>query len=187
MHDFVREVLAGLAQETPKMPDTRKSIYLIMSAMTAYYESNGEEPHRRELIPRHTRRLDGPSDHRCIFYKIPLATRRKETSKGRNEKKTNQRHLPMLVGEIESDTNSSMRFAGRPVASFEATIADSFNTNFSASRHTIPALPCENKGHLTPMQFLPMYFDSFDEDEDGGYEDVTEADEANARRDAKDE
>lgn len=34
----------------------------------------------------------------------------------------------------------------------------------------------ENKGHLTPMQFLPMYFDSFDEDEDGGYEDVTEAD-----------
>ena len=34
----------------------------------------------------------------------------------------------------------------------------------------------ENKGHLTPMQFLPMYFDSFDDDEDGGYEDVTEAD-----------
>ena len=29
---------------------------------------------------------------------------------------------------------------------------------------------------MTPMQFLPMYFDSFDEDEDGGYEDVTEAD-----------
>ena len=26
------------------------------------------------------------------------------------------------------------------------------------------------------MQFLPMYFDSFDDDEDGGYEDVTEAD-----------
>jgi hypothetical protein len=34
----------------------------------------------------------------------------------------------------------------------------------------------ENKGHLTPMQFLPMYFDQFDDDEDGGYEDVTEAD-----------
>lgn len=29
---------------------------------------------------------------------------------------------------------------------------------------------------MTPMQFLPMYFDSFEEDEDGGYEDVTEAD-----------
>lgn len=29
---------------------------------------------------------------------------------------------------------------------------------------------------MTPMQFLPMYFDSFEEDEDVGYEDVTEAD-----------
>ena len=26
------------------------------------------------------------------------------------------------------------------------------------------------------MQFLPMYFDSFEDDEDGCYEDVTEAD-----------
>ena len=26
------------------------------------------------------------------------------------------------------------------------------------------------------MQFLPMYFDGFDDDEDEGYEDVTEAD-----------
>jgi hypothetical protein len=41
--DFVREVLAGLAQETPKMPDTRKSIYLIMSAITAYYESQNQK------------------------------------------------------------------------------------------------------------------------------------------------
>jgi hypothetical protein len=41
--DFVREVLAGLAQEQPKMPDTRKSIYLIMSAITAYYESQNQK------------------------------------------------------------------------------------------------------------------------------------------------
>ena len=41
--DFVREVLEGLAQETPKMPDTRKAIYLIMAAMTAYYESQGQK------------------------------------------------------------------------------------------------------------------------------------------------
>lgn len=41
--EFVRDVLAGLAQETPKMPDTRKSIYLIMSAMTAYYESQNQQ------------------------------------------------------------------------------------------------------------------------------------------------
>jgi hypothetical protein len=37
----VREVLQGLAEN--KMPDSRKAIYLIMSAMTAYYESKNQE------------------------------------------------------------------------------------------------------------------------------------------------
>lgn len=35
--DFVREVLTGLQDN--RMPDIRNAIYLIMSAMTAYYES----------------------------------------------------------------------------------------------------------------------------------------------------
>lgn len=39
--EFVREVLQGLAEN--KMPDSRKAIYLIMSAMTAYYESKNQE------------------------------------------------------------------------------------------------------------------------------------------------
>jgi len=77
--DFVREVLAGLAQETPKMPDTRKSIYLIMSAMTAYYESNGEKNpiEDKELIfhatPEDIGLAVGTIASMYIeFYKIPI-------------------------------------------------------------------------------------------------------------------
>ena len=77
--DFVREVLAGLAQETPKMPDTRKSIYLIMSAMTAYYESNGEKNpiEDKELIfhatPEDIGLAIGTIARMYIeFYKIPI-------------------------------------------------------------------------------------------------------------------
>ena len=77
--DFVREVLAGLAQETPKMPDTRKSIYLIMSAMTAFYESNGEKNpiEDKELIfhatPDDIGLAVGTIARMYIdFYKIPI-------------------------------------------------------------------------------------------------------------------
>ena len=77
--DFVREVLAGLAQETPKMPDTRKAIYLIMSAMTAYYESNGEKNpiEDKELIfhatPEDIGMAIGTIARMYIdFYKIPI-------------------------------------------------------------------------------------------------------------------
>jgi hypothetical protein len=77
--DFVREVLAGLAQEQPKMPDTRKSIYLIMSAMTAYYESNGEKNpiEDKELIfhatPDDIGLAVGTIARMYIdFYKIPV-------------------------------------------------------------------------------------------------------------------
>ena len=77
--DFVREVLAGLAQETPKMPDTRKSIYLIMSAMTAFYESNGEKNpiEDKELIfhatPEDIGLAIGTIASMYIeFYKIPI-------------------------------------------------------------------------------------------------------------------
>ena len=77
--DFVREVLAGLAQEQPKMPDTRKSIYLIMSAMTAYYESNGEKNpiEDKELIfhatPEDIGLAIGTIARMYIeFYKIPI-------------------------------------------------------------------------------------------------------------------
>ena len=77
--DFVREVLAGLAQETPKMPDTRKSIYLIMSAMTAFYENNGEKNpiEDKELIfhatPDDIGLAVGTIARMYIdFYKIPI-------------------------------------------------------------------------------------------------------------------
>ena len=39
--DFIKEVISGLNDK--KEPDRRKSIYLIMSAMTAYYESQNQE------------------------------------------------------------------------------------------------------------------------------------------------
>jgi hypothetical protein len=94
--DFVREVLAGLAQEQPKMPDTRKSIYLIMSAMTAYYESNGEKNpiEDKELIfhatPEDIGRAIGTIAGMYIeFYKIPTGEpeEKKPTNAEETEKK----------------------------------------------------------------------------------------------------
>lgn len=77
--EFVREVLAGLAQETPKMPDTRKSIYLIMSAMTAYYESQSQQNpiEDKELIfhasPKEIGTAIGTIASMYIeFYKTPV-------------------------------------------------------------------------------------------------------------------
>jgi len=37
IHDFIREAIEAIQDN--RMPDTRKSIYLIMAAMQAYYES----------------------------------------------------------------------------------------------------------------------------------------------------
>jgi hypothetical protein len=39
--DFIREVINGITEK--KMPDSRKAIYLIMAAMTAFYESQNQE------------------------------------------------------------------------------------------------------------------------------------------------
>ena len=39
--EFIREVIASI--QTKKMPDSRKSIYLIIAAMTAYYESQNQQ------------------------------------------------------------------------------------------------------------------------------------------------
>ena len=41
IHDFIREAIECIQDK--KMPDTRKSIFLIMSAMQAYYESIGKK------------------------------------------------------------------------------------------------------------------------------------------------
>ena len=75
--DFVKEVLIGLQEN--KMPDTRKSIYLIMSAITAYYESNGEKNpiEDKELIfhatPDDIGLAVGTIARMYIdFYKIPI-------------------------------------------------------------------------------------------------------------------
>lgn len=39
--EFIREVIASI--QSKQMPDSRKSIYLIIAAMTAYYESKNQE------------------------------------------------------------------------------------------------------------------------------------------------
>ena len=39
--EFIREVIASI--QSKKMPDARKSIYLIIAAITAYYESQGQK------------------------------------------------------------------------------------------------------------------------------------------------
>jgi hypothetical protein len=75
--EFVREVLIGLSEN--KMPDSRKAIYLIMAAMTAYYESeNKENPiEDKELIfhasPEDIGLAVGTIAGMYIeFYKIPV-------------------------------------------------------------------------------------------------------------------
>ena len=42
IHDFIKVVIECI--EKKKMPDTRKSIFLIMAAMQAYYESISKKP-----------------------------------------------------------------------------------------------------------------------------------------------
>ena len=39
--DFIKEVIMSI--QTKKLPDSRKSIYLIIAAMTAYYESQNQQ------------------------------------------------------------------------------------------------------------------------------------------------
>jgi hypothetical protein len=92
--EFVREVLQGLAEN--KMPDSRKAIYLIMSAMTAYYESkNQENPiEDKELIFHAT-----PDDIGLAvgtiaglyieFYKIPVGE--PEDKKPANQKEAEKK------------------------------------------------------------------------------------------------
>lgn len=75
--DFIKEVLKNLSDN--RMPDSRKAIYLIMSAMTAYYESNGQENpiEDKELIfhatPEDIGLAIGTIAGMYIeFYKIPV-------------------------------------------------------------------------------------------------------------------
>lgn len=42
IHDFIKVVIECIGKK--KMPDTRKSIFLILAAMQAYYESIGKKP-----------------------------------------------------------------------------------------------------------------------------------------------
>ena len=88
---FMREII--LALQESKMPDTRKSIYLIMSAMTAYYESRGEKNplEDRELV-FHSSPEDVGSAIGTIaglyidFYKIPVGEpKEKEPADEKND------------------------------------------------------------------------------------------------------
>lgn len=89
--DFMREII--LALQESKMPDTRKSIYLIMSAMTAYYESHGEKNpvEDRELVfhssPEDVGLAIGTIAGLYIdFYKIPVGEpKEKEPADEKND------------------------------------------------------------------------------------------------------
>ena len=89
--DFMREIILSLRES--KMPDTRKSIYLIMSAMTAYYESQGEKNpvEDKELIfhssPEDVGLAIGTIAGLYIdFYKIPLGEpKEKEPANEKND------------------------------------------------------------------------------------------------------
>lgn len=90
--DFVREVLQGLSEK--KIPDTRKAIYLIISAITAYYESQGQESpiEDKDLIyhasPDDIGRAIGTIAGLYIeFYKIPVGEPEDKKGKGGRKRK----------------------------------------------------------------------------------------------------
>lgn len=92
--DFIKEVIIGLNDQ--KEPDRRKSIYLIMSAMTAYYESqNQENPiEDKELIfhatPDELGLAVGTIAGLYIeFYKIPVGEPKDEPKKRPSRKRKN--------------------------------------------------------------------------------------------------
>lgn len=92
--DFIKEVIIGLNDK--KEPDRRKSIYLIMSAMTAYYESqNQENPiEDKELIfhatPDELGLAVGTIAGLYIeFYKIPVGEPKDEPKKRPSRKRKN--------------------------------------------------------------------------------------------------
>lgn len=92
--DFIKEVIIGLNDK--KEPDRRKSIYLIMSAMTAYYESqNQENPiEDKELIfhatPDELGLAVGTIAGLYIeFYKIPVGEPEDEPKKRPSRKRKN--------------------------------------------------------------------------------------------------
>ena len=41
--DFMQEAAAAINSDPPRMPDVKKTIYAILAAILAYYESKGEE------------------------------------------------------------------------------------------------------------------------------------------------
>lgn len=91
--DFIKEVITSI--QTKRMPDSRKSIYLIMAAMTAYYESQSQEnPIKdKELIyyatPEDIGKAIGTIAGLYIeFYKIPVGEPEDKQEKGnRNSRK----------------------------------------------------------------------------------------------------
>lgn len=92
--DFVREVLKGLSEN--KTPDTRKAVYLIISALTAYYESQGKESpiEDKDLIyhasPDDIGRAIGTIAGLYIdFYKIPVGEPKDEPKKKPSRKRKN--------------------------------------------------------------------------------------------------
>ena len=41
--DFMQEAAVAINSDTPRMPDVKKTIYAILAAILAYYESKGED------------------------------------------------------------------------------------------------------------------------------------------------
>ena len=85
--DFVKEVIKGLKES--RMPDSRKAIYLIMAAMTAYYENQSKENpiEDKELIFHASPDDIGLAIGTIVgmyidFYKIPAGEPKDKEPKG---------------------------------------------------------------------------------------------------------
>jgi len=94
--DIIKETFAAVNAKPARMPDTERSIYLVLSAIMAYYESKGEEaPVESADLMNDTTPLElGTALGTVInlwakFYNIPKGEPEDKPAKGKGKKAKN--------------------------------------------------------------------------------------------------
>lgn len=92
--DFMQEAAVAVNSDTPRMPDIKKSIYAILSAILAYYESAGQEaPIKDTDLMRHCTPQDLGNalgtviGLRAQFYTLPAGEPEDKPDKGMGGRK----------------------------------------------------------------------------------------------------
>ena len=94
--DIINETIACVNAQPPRMPDVKRSIYLVLAAIMAYYESKGEDaPIKDTDLMNDTTPLElGTAMGTVInlwtkFYNIPKGEPAEKPAKGKGKKGKN--------------------------------------------------------------------------------------------------